>query len=460
MDQKDQIRKLTGEGAGEPNAARTPLRRRRFARSVVLVAVFFAAASFTAGAGDIVGKALDPADCAELTATGEDMSACDAVPAETVPPAETTPPTETVPVEEPAVPASEVPAETTGEPVETLPEDATVAVDPALAEQTPVESTPMETSGDELPAAPATAPSKPAKPAPAILAPEQPESAKSKASSRHWVVRRANESKATAPPVEHEGGHATVWVNRPFADPTPPAKRLSPAFARKLQRISKAHGVSWALVLAVLRAEGARDRVPATKRELNALARGLHQHGAANDPWKAALAISGRTGFADRAVALAAYNRAVGLRSLVQGLKAAKPRLVRQLLADPRATIYASGREDLRRGRIDVRVVVTIKYLAQRFGQVTVSSLFSGHRMYSRPGVVSAHYHGQAVDIATVGGVSMIGNQEQGSITDRAVRSILMLPVEVQPRQVISLLAMGGPSFAMANHDDHIHVGY
>jgi hypothetical protein len=200
--------------------------------------------------------------------------------------------------------------------------------------------------------------------------------------------------------------------------------------------------------------------VPATTRELHTLARGLHQRGAANNQWKAALAISGRTGFADRTVALAAYNRAVGLRSLVQGLKAAKPRLVRQLLADPRATIYASGREDLRQGRIDVRVVVTIKYLAQRFGQVTVSSLFSGHRMYSRPGVVSAHYHGEAVDIATVGGVSMIGNQEQGSITDRAVRSILMLPVEVQPRQVISLLAMGGPSFAMANHDDHIHVGY
>ena len=445
MDQKHQIRKLTGEGAGEPNAARTPLRRRRFARSVVLVTVFFAAASFTAGAGDIVGKALDPADCAELQATGGDMSVCAAVSAETVPPTETTPPTETVPVEEPAAPAPEVPAETTGEPVETLPQDATVAVDPALAEQTPVESTPAEPS---------------AKPAPAILAPEQPESAKSRASSRHWVVRRANETKTSAPPVEHEGGQATVWVNRAMPDPTPPAKRLSPAFARKLQRVSNAHGVSWALVLAVLRAEGARDRVPATTRELHALARGLQQHGAANDQWKAALAISGRTGFADRTVALAAYNRAVGLRSLVQGLKAAKPRLVRQLLADPRATIYASGREDMRRGRIDVRVVVTIKYLAQRFGQVTVSSLFSGHRMYSRPGVVSAHYHGQAVDIATVGRVSMIGNQEPGSITERAVRSILMLPVEVQPRQVISLLDMSGPSFAMANHDDHIHVGY
>ena len=45
-------------------------------------------------------------------------------------------------------------------------------------------------------------------------------------------------------------------------------------------------------------------------------------------------------------------------------------------------------------------------------------------------------------------------------MTEKAVRSILMLPVELQPRQVISLLGLGGASFPMADHDDHIHVGY
>jgi hypothetical protein len=35
-----------------------------------------------------------------------------------------------------------------------------------------------------------------------------------------------------------------------------------------------------------------------------------------------------------------------------------------------------------------------------------------------------------------------------------------MLPVEVQPRQVISLLGMGGPSFPLSDHANHIHVGY
>jgi len=40
------------------------------------------------------------------------------------------------------------------------------------------------------------------------------------------------------------------------------------------------------------------------------------------------------------------------------------------------------------------------------------------------------------------------------------VRSILLLPVELQPRQVISLIGMGGPSFPLADHYDHIHVGF
>jgi hypothetical protein len=54
----------------------------------------------------------------------------------------------------------------------------------------------------------------------------------------------------------------------------------------------------------------------------------------------------------------------------------------------------------------------------------------------------------------------MTGNQQPGSITEQAVRNILLLPAELRPMQVISLLGLGGPSFPMANHYDHIHVGY
>jgi hypothetical protein len=99
-------------------------------------------------------------------------------------------------------------------------------------------------------------------------------------------------------------------------------------------------------------------------------------------------------------------------------------------------------------------------YMAEAHGSVTVSSLDSGHRLYSRPGVISAHKYGLAVDIAALGGESILGHQQVGSITERAVRNILLLPVGLRPRQVISLLGLGGPSFPLADHYDHIHVGY
>jgi hypothetical protein len=101
-----------------------------------------------------------------------------------------------------------------------------------------------------------------------------------------------------------------------------------------------------------------------------------------------------------------------------------------------------------------------MEYLAEAHHQVTVSSLLSGHRLYARPGVVSAHIYGLAVDIAALDGTSIAGHQEPGGLTEKAVRNILLLPVELQPRQVISLLGLGGPSFPLADHGDHIHVGF
>jgi hypothetical protein len=443
----------------EQPAKRRPFRAHKLATSMGFVIVFFAAASFTAGAGDMVAKALDPARCAALMqVTGEDESVCAELTQEAAP--------EAMPLPEPAAapevseaaeaaepePASELPAELADE-LAAAEAGADLASAPA-ADASAASEQPAQ-SADASAAAPA------ADPESYVLAPEPSAAAgKAKNDTRHWVVKRAKESKVAAPVVEDEGGASTVWLNRALPDPTPPAKRLSPKFAKNLQRISGNNGVSWSLVLGVLRAEGARNRVPATVRELNALARGLSQRGAADSEWNAALSLSGRTGFADRAVALARYNRVVGLKALVNGLEAEKETLAERLLLDPRVTIYGGGREDVKEDRIDVRVIVLISYLAESYGEVSVSSLYSGHRKYARPGVISAHIFGHAVDIASVGKLPIAGHQQPGSVTEKAVRSILMLPVEVQPRQVISLLGLGGSSFPMADHDDHIHVGF
>ena len=273
--------------------------------------------------------------------------------------------------------------------------------------------------------------------------------------TRNWVLESAAATPANPPEVEH-GGNATIWLNRALPDPTPASKRLTRPFARQLVAISRRHHADWATVLGVLRAQGERGSAPATSAELNVLAERLSGRAA----WRGALAISGRTAFADSADALADLYRSVGVEALVTGLEAAKERLVKRLLNDEHVWIYDEGRADLEDGRIDVRVVALLGYLVERHGSLTVSSLFSGHRLFARPGVVSAHIYGHAVDIAAIGGTLVAGHQEPGGPTEQAVRSVLLLPAELQPQQVISLLGLGGPSFALSDHGDHIHVGY
>jgi hypothetical protein len=258
--------------------------------------------------------------------------------------------------------------------------------------------------------------------------------------------------------VEHHRGYGqpTVWLNRALPDPTPPSARLTRSFTKSLFATARQHDADWAAVLGVLRAEGEQGPAPAKRAELEAVA---SQLGAAQ-AWRGALALSGRTDFADSAEALADLYRSVGIEALVTGYEAAKDKLAKRLLADERVLIYAAGREDIAAGRIDVRLIVLLGYLAERHGSVTVSSLASGHRQFARPGVVSAHVYGHAVDIAAVGGISIAGHQQPGGPTEEAVRSILLLPTELQPQQVISLLGLGGPSFPMSDHGDHIHVGF
>jgi hypothetical protein len=291
-----------------------------------------------------------------------------------------------------------------------------------------------------------------------VARPSQTKQAKPQAARKHKAPAAPK-----APPLDPEAAafpSATVWLNRAAPDPTPPAARLKLSFARELVRYSRAAHVDWALVLATLRAQGHNGRVPAGASGLRTLAFRLSGFGGRANGWAAALAYSSDTSVADHVVALRHYYRAVGLASLVNGLLSQKADLQDRVLHDQRLSIYPGGRQDVAKGHVDVRVLAVMLYLAESYHQVTVSCLISGHHLYARPGVVSAHIYGRAVDIAALNRTSIFGHQQPGGITEQAVRSILMLPGGMLPAQVISLFGMGGPSFALANHADHIHVGY
>src|SRR5215207_3009445 len=105
--------------------------------------------------------------------------------------------------------------------------------------------------------------------------------------------------------------------------------------------------------------------------------------------------------------------------SVGQVLRMSKAALIQRVLADPRLSIYECGRSDIRSGQIDRRVLATLEYLVAKGYRPTVTSLKCGHGYYTASGNVSAHSYGSAVDIASVNGIPILGNQGPGSVPRR-----------------------------------------
>jgi hypothetical protein len=231
---------------------------------------------------------------------------------------------------------------------------------------------------------------------------------------------------APKPEIEGPANAATIWLNSPLPDPTPPAVRLSPKFAANLKKAAKSGGVDWATMLGILRARGATGHIPADRVTLNRLASRLDSFGPSRGDWSRVVAYSGDSRFADKATALARYDRAVGLDALVNGLEASKATIASRILSDPSISIYQGGRSDIVSNKIDVRVLAMIAYLRESFGL--------GHGVVpAQP--VTACTHGPASSRPTstagrstsppVGGVPIQGHQQPGGITERTVREIL-----------------------------------
>ena len=130
--------------------------------------------------------------------------------------------------------------------------------------------------------------------------------------------------------------------------------------------------------------------------------------------------------------------------SIGQILLLPKPLLEQRVLSDERIEIYECGRDDIRSGQIDRRVLATLAYLAESGLKPTVTSLKCGHGYYTSSGNVSHHSSGNAVDIAKINGIPILGHQEPGGITEQSVRRLMALQGTMAPAQIISLFEIGG----------------
>jgi hypothetical protein len=149
--------------------------------------------------------------------------------------------------------------------------------------------------------------------------------------------------------------------------------------------------------------------------------------------------------------------------SVGQLLLLSKEQLIQRVLHDSRIQIYPCGVSDVRSGQIDRRVLATMLYLASNGLKPTITALKCGHSLMTASGNVSEHSTGTAMDIGAINGIIIRpSTQGPGSITDVTIQALLKLQGTMKPHQIISLMTFQGAdnTLAMADHDDHIHVGW
>ena len=156
----------------------------------------------------------------------------------------------------------------------------------------------------------------------------------------------------------------------------------------------------------------------------------------------------------------ALYSKNGNQLSIGQVMLLPKPLLERRVLSDSRISIYPCGRNDIRTGQIDRRVLATLEYLAGSGLDPTVTALKCGHSYLTSSGNVSEHSSGNAVDIAQINGIPIAGHQDPGGIAEITVKRLMQLQGTMQPHQIISLLDFGANTLSLPDHWDHIHVGF
>jgi hypothetical protein len=127
------------------------------------------------------------------------------------------------------------------------------------------------------------------------------------------------------------------------------------------------------------------------------------------------------------------------------------------LLDSKRVTFDASGLADLKAGRIDPRVVSALTAVS-RSHRISVSAMASDHQKFTTGGSISNHFHGRAVDIATVDGQPV--GPGNAAARELAI-SLSRLDPSVRPSEIGSPWALPGSAyFTDGGHQDHVHIGF
>jgi hypothetical protein len=139
-----------------------------------------------------------------------------------------------------------------------------------------------------------------------------------------------------------------------------------------------------------------------------------------------------------------------------------KSQLERAVLSDPGITIYTCGRHDIASGAVDRRVLAVLAFLSRSGLKPTVSALRCGQARYTVTGAPFAQYTGDAVDISAINGIPIAGHQGAGTIADLTIRTLLTLPDELVPHEIVSLMRYPGASntHASSAYWNNLHLAF
>ncbi len=118
--------------------------------------------------------------------------------------------------------------------------------------------------------------------------------------------------------------------------------------------------------------------------------------------------------------------------------------LERTVLADPGIVMPACARHDVASGAVDHRVLAVLAFLSRSGLKPKLASLRCGRIRSDSAALVLAQAKGDAVAISAINGIPIAGHQGPGTITDLTVRTLLTLPREFVPREIVSLMRYPG----------------
>ncbi len=131
-----------------------------------------------------------------------------------------------------------------------------------------------------------------------------------------------------------------------------------------------------------------------------------------------------------------------------------KADLERRTLADPRLQIYPCGRNDIRTGQVDRRILAAMEFLASKGFRLRISSLKCGSDQVGNRHVAIQNSGGSGMDISAINGVPVTGHSGPGTLSDAVTSTALQMQGTMRPDEAATTtekLRKGAPGATKTN---------